>query len=136
MADKKNYRTRAQEELLTFLKTTPGQHYTAAEIKEHFTENKTPIGTATIYRQLEWFVHEGSVRKYVIGPGECACYAYVEDQQCASHFHCKCNVCGRLIHLDCDELREIQTHLLEHHGFSWDTGKTVFYGTCDQCRKA
>ena len=136
MTHKTTYRTRAQEELLSFLKTTPGQHHTAVEIKEHFAEQKNPISMATIYRQLEHFVHEGSVRKYVVGPGECACYAYVEDQQCESHFHCKCDVCGRLIHLDCDELREIQIHLLEHHGFAWDTGKTVFYGICDQCRKA
>ena len=136
MANKTTYRTRAQEELLAFLKTTPGRHHTAAGIKEHFAEQENPIGTAIIYRQLERFVQEGYVRKYVVGPGECACYAYVEDQQCASHFHCKCEVCGKLIHLDCDELREIRTHLLEDHGFAWDTTKTVFYGICDQCRKA
>ncbi len=136
MAGKTGYRTRAQEELLAFLKASPGRHHTAAEIKEHFDTLNKPIGTATIYRQLERFVDEGSIQKYVLGPGDSACYAYVEDQQCASHFHCKCDLCGRLIHLDCDELREIQTHLLEHHGFAWNTGKTVFYGICDQCRKA
>jgi Fur family ferric uptake transcriptional regulator len=136
MAGKTTYRTRAQEELLAFLKTTPGQHYTAAEIKNHFAGQENPIGTATIYRQLERFVDEGCVRKYVIGPGDSACYAYVKDQQCASHFHCRCDVCGRLIHLDSDELREIQAYLLDQHGFSWDSGKTVFYGICDQCRKA
>lgn len=136
MANKTTYRTRAQEELLAFLKKSPGRHHTAAEIKEHFAQQEASIGTATIYRQLERFVEEGSVRKYVIGPGDPVCYAYVEDQQCASHFHCKCEVCGKLIHLDCDELREIRTHLLEDHGFAWDTTKTVFYGICDQCRKA
>lgn len=136
MAGKTTYRTRAQEELLTFLKAAPGRHYTAAEIKKHFAGQENPIGTATIYRQLERFVQEGSVRKYIAEPGDSACYAYVEDRHCASHFHCKCAVCGRLIHLDCEELREIQDHLLKEHGFAWDTGKTVFYGTCDQCRKA
>ena len=136
MASKSTYRTRAQEELLAFLKTTPGQHYTPAEIKEHFTREQNPIGTATIYRQLERFVQEDRVRRYVVGPGDCACYAYVEDQQCDAHFHCMCDICGRLIHLDCNGLREIQTHLLEHHGFAWDFGKTVFYGICEQCRNA
>ncbi len=136
MASKNTYRTRAQEELLTFLKSTRGQHHTAAEIKEHFARQDNPIGTATIYRQLERFVQKGCVCKYLVGPGECACYAYVEDQRCPSHFHCKCDICGKLIHLDCEELREIQTHLLDRHGFAWDAGKTVFYGTCDQCRKA
>lgn len=136
MAVRTGYRTRAQEELLRFLQATPGQHHTAAEIREHFDRQEKPIGTATIYRQLERFVEEGRIRKYILGPGESACYSYSEDQQCVSHFHCKCEACGRLIHMDCDELREIQTHLLERHGFAWDTGKTVFYGVCDQCRKA
>ena len=31
--------------------------------------------------------------------------------------------------------QEIRTHLLKHHGFAWNAGKTVFYGLCDQCRK-
>ena len=59
-------RPRAQEELLTYLKTKPGRHYTAAELREHFDRQETPIGTATICRQLERFVQEGSVRKYSI----------------------------------------------------------------------
>ena len=132
----KTYRTRAQEELLNFLKTEPGRHYTAAEIREHFAGQDHPIGTATIYRQLERFVSEGCVRRYVVGPGTCACYAYAGDSQGTQHFHCRCDVCGRLIHLNCDELAEIRTHLLARHGFAWDSGKTVFYGVCDQCRKA
>ncbi len=134
MAVRTNYQTRAREELLDYLKSAPGKHHTAAEIRDHFTALGQPIGTATIYRRLESFVGEGLVRKYILGPGESACYAYAGDPQCASHFHCKCETCGVLIHLDCDELREIRTHLLEHHGFSWDAGKTVFYGICGKCR--
>ncbi len=137
MAGKTGYRTRAQEELLAYLKATPGVHHTAAELKEHFTGEGTPIGTATIYRQLERFVDEGHIQKYFIGAGESACYAFVDSTPaCSSHFHCKCERCGCLIHLDCDELRDIRTHLLEHHGFAWDTGRTVFYGLCDRCREA
>ncbi len=134
VAEKTTYRTRAQKELLDFLQAAPGKHFTAAEIKDCLAAENKPIGTATIYRQLERFVEDGSIRKYVLGPGDCACYAYTKDQQCSSHFHCVCEVCGKLIHMDCDELRTIRAHLLEHHGFSWDAGKTVFYGICEQCR--
>ena len=136
MADKKTYRTHAQEELLNYLKAVPGQHHTAAEIKDHFAAQNKAIGTATIYRQLERFVEDGSIRKYILGPGESACYAFDEDRQTSLHFHCRCDVCGRLIHLDCKELQQMQAHLLEDHGFMWNTGKTVFYGICDQCRRA
>ena len=75
MAGKTIYRTRAREELLNYLKTAPGKHFTAAEIKDYFDAENKPIGTATIYRQLEGFVEDGSVRKYILGPGECAGYA-------------------------------------------------------------
>ena len=134
MSVKTTYRTRAQDELLSYLKSSPGKHHTAAEIRDFFSRGEKPIGTATIYRQLERFVDEGKIRKYILGPGDSACYAYVPDEHCSSHFHCRCDQCGRLIHLDCEELREIQAHLLGRHGFLWNTGKTVFYGLCDQCR--
>ena len=135
MAGKATYRTRAQEELLNYLKATPGRHHTAAEIRDHFAAQHQPIGTATIYRQLERFVGEGIIQKFVIGPGDSACYAFVGDGRCASHFHCKCEICGSLIHLDCDAFQEIRTYLQERHGFAWNAGKTVFYGVCSQCRK-
>ena len=136
MPPKSGYHTRAQEEMLAYLRSRPGVHHTAAEIRDHFSAGDNPIGTATIYRQLERFVAEGIVRKYVLGVGESACYAYAEQaEDCASHFHCKCEACGRLIHLDCEDLKAIRTHLLDHHGFAWNTGKTVFYGICGDCRK-
>lgn len=136
MAERTPYRTRAQKELINLLKAAPGRHFTATEIKNCLDKECKPIGTATIYRQLERFVDDGTIRKYVLGPGESACYAYAEDQQCSTHFHCVCESCGKLIHMDCDELRDIRTHLLEQHGFTWDSGKTVFYGICEQCRNA
>lgn len=136
MTERSAYRTRARAELLDLLKNAPGKHFSAAEIMDHFIAENKPIGTATVYRQLERFVEDGIIRKYILGPGERACYAYMEDRQCSSHFHCVCETCGKLIHLDCNELRDIQAHLLEHHGFTWDSGKTVFYGICEQCRNA
>lgn len=136
MGERSKYCTRAHEELLSYLKATPGEHHTAAEIKAYFAEQGEPFGTATIYRHLERFVDEGLVRKYVIGPSESACYSFEEPSvACSAHFHCKCEKCGKLIHLDCNDLNEIKTHLLEHHGFSWNAGKTVFYGICEQCRE-
>ena len=136
MAEKTLYRTRAQKSLLDYLKVTPGIHHTAAEIKAYFDAQQQPIGTATIYRQLERFVEDGCIQKYTLGPGDCACYTFSGDQLPGTHFHCKCEVCGRIIHLDCDELRELNEHLQKEHGFSWDFGRTVFYGICDQCQKA
>ena len=135
MAARGAYHTRQQEELLKYLKATPGEHHTVAQIRDHFSLQQQAIGTTTIYRQLERFVEEGTVRKYLLETGDSACYEYVEHAPaCSGHFHCKCEQCGRLIHLDCDELQELRDHLLGEHGFAWDAGRTVFYGVCRECR--
>ena len=129
------YQTRQQNELLEYLQKTQGEHHTAAQIRDHFASSDHPIGTVTIYRQLERLTEAGVVRKYTLGEGISACYEYVgQANECTSHFHCKCEQCGRLIHVDCDMLEKIRTHLLQEHGFAWNAGKTVFYGICDQCR--
>ena len=133
---KTTYRTKQQDELLAYLKEHPGIHHTAAQIKEHFARQQRNIGTATIYRQLERFVEDGTVRKYLLETGDSACYEYVpEREECAAHFHLKCEKCGKLIHMNCGELKNMQNHLLESHGFEWNIGKTVFYGICEECRK-
>lgn len=137
MPTKGTYHTRQQEELLQYLRSTAGQHHTVAQLRDHFFRSGTAIGTTTIYRQMERLASEGTVRKYLLDTGDSACYEYVEQKEsCTAHFHCKCVQCGRLIHLDCDELREIRAHLEEAHGFLWDAGRTVFYGVCRQCRQA
>ena len=131
------YHTRQQDELLDFLKTNSGAHHTVAQIKDHLDCCGKRIGKATIYRQLERLVDDGTVRKYIVESGDSACYEYVSPgEECQTHFHCKCETCGRLIHMDCDELEEIRVHLLSHHGFRWQAGKTVFYGTCAECMAA
>jgi Fur family ferric uptake transcriptional regulator len=129
------YRTKNRDALVAYLQSREGEHVTVNEIHDHFRQAGSSMGLATIYRQLEHFVEDGRIQKYLTGSGDSACYAFVENTEaCESHFHCKCEECGRLIHLDCDELREIRAHLLAHHGFSWDTRRTVFYGLCGECR--
>ena len=130
------YRTRQQDELLEYLKETPGVHHTAAQIRDHFSGREKSIGTATIYRQLERFVADGTVRKYLLETGDSACYEYVpEREECAAHFHLKCEKCGKLIHLHCEELNEIGEHLFKEHKFKLNSMRTVFYGVCDECQK-
>ena len=136
MPAKAPYRTRQQKAILCYLQSTPGEHHTVASLKNLFDSESVHIGTATIYRQLEKLIDEGLVRKYILENEDSACYEYVgaSETQACPHFHCKCEKCGKLIHLTCDELNAIQVHLLENHGFSWNSGKTTFYGICRECR--
>ncbi len=114
----------------------PGIHITAGDVCDYFNETDTPMGQATVYRQLESLVEEGLIRKYHIDPGSPACFEYVSTDSCVKNgtcFHCKCEKCGRLIHLKCDELEEVREHLDKEHRFHLDPVRTVFYGLCEQC---
>ena len=136
MNPRSKYRTKQREILLGYFEAVPGVHVTAGDICEYFKAHGAPIGQSTIYRNLESLVDEGVIKKYVIDGNSPACFEYVqpdghEDTEIC--FHCKCEKCGRLIHLDCDELNEMQSHLKAEHRFALDPVRTVFYGLCEQC---
>lgn len=136
MSTKLQYRTKHKDELLEYLAGRKGEHVTVAEVCDYFRRGEHPIGTTTVYRQLERLVDEGLVNKYILDANSPACFEYVgqSDQRPGEVcFHCKCERCGKLIHLHCDELKGIAAHLKEDHRFVLDPLRTVFYGLCEEC---
>ncbi len=136
MGEKGQYKTRQREEMLTYLASVKGKHFTAADICSHFKKIGKPIGTTTVYRQLDRMVEEGLVNKYFIDENSSACFEFIDAENCCHQpacYHCKCEKCGRLIHMDCHEITELQEHLMQHHHFMIDPMRTVFYGICEAC---
>ena len=128
------YKTRQREEIAEYLASIPGQHVTAGDICAHFKDQGRAVGTATVYRQLERMIAEGTVQKYIIDESSSACFAYLGADACAERcYHCKCERCGRLIHMECAELNHIASHLQADHGFRLNPMRTVFYGVCADC---
>ena len=127
------YRTRQRELILEYLRKSQGQHLSAEELSDYLKQQGSPVGRSTVYRCLERLVEQGVVRKYYLGEGQGACYQYAKDQGCGQHFHLKCVSCGKLIHVQCDYLNQVSSHVLEHHGFTIDHTKTVLYGLCAEC---
>ena len=138
MNSRSKYNTKQRETILGYLETVPGQHITAGDVYDHFKRLGVRIGQSTVYRQLENLVSDGVINKYIIDGSSPACFEYVgtdchaDGEVC---FHCKCEKCGRLIHLHCDDLIEIQSHLRSEHHFTLDPLRTVFYGLCEDCRE-
>ena len=80
---------------------------------------------------------EGAVNKYFIDENSGACYEYIDSASCCHQptcFHCKCESCGKLIHLDCHEIQMLRQHLLSRHNFKLNPLRTVFYGICQECQ--
>ena len=83
-------------------------------------------------------VEQGLVAKYNVDGTSSACFEYLgAEEHChkISCFHCKCEKCGKLIHIQCDEIECLSRHMTEHHDFQLDPKRTVFYGICNECRK-
>lgn len=137
MTRRSTYQTRQMKELREFLASTDGKHVTVKDICRYFDEAARPVGTATVYRNLEKLVEEGIVAKYSADPSDSACFSYIGSGEECCHpvcFHLKCQKCGRLIHLECDEITRLSEHMLRAHGFELNPVRTVFYGLCEDCR--
>lgn len=134
MKKESGYNTSQKEKLMDFLISNSEKHTSVQEISAYLRSEGTPVGTATIYRQLDRLVESGTVRKFIIDGKTSACYQYIDDtRECKEHFHLKCLRCGKLIHLSCGQLKDINSHIAEHHGFIIDPSQTVFYGKCADC---
>ncbi len=136
MGSKPKYRTKQREMVLEYFETVPGVHVTAGEICGYFKSHGAAIGQSTVYRQLESLAEEGILQKYTVDGNSPACFEYVDPDahgDAGFCFHCKCEKCGKLIHLHCVELDGVQSHLAAEHHFRMDPMRTVFYGLCEQC---
>ena len=137
MGFRSEYKTKQKEILLDYLRSVPGVHVTAGQVVKYFEEHDTPIAQSTIYRQLEKLVDEGVINKYTIDGSSPACFEYVGTELSGGSepcIHCKCEKCGILIHLRCDEIKELQSILLIDHKFELNPTRTVLYGLCEKCR--
>ena len=133
--DQNGYKTKQRQILLDYMRALSGRHVAINDIAAHFADLGEEIGTSTIYRQLNRLVAEGSVKKYVFPGGAAACFQYVGDGDHAGHYHLKCEKCGRLVHLECGLIRDLQAHVREEHDFELDMAQTVFYVLCGECRR-
>lgn len=134
MKEQKIYRTRQRLQIMECIALNREKHLTADEIREELKKSGVEIGKSTVYRALEKLIAEGRVRKYIAEEGKSACYQYIDEGgDCVRHFHLKCTRCGRLIHLECDFLKDLERHIFEHHRFTVDNTRTVLYGICGDC---
>ena len=90
------------------------------------------ISRATIYRAIEQLETAGVLKKLVGSDGNVR-YQYLDD--CAERGHCylKCKKCGRLDHVDCDDLSELEEHIMREHKFKVDEGDLIINGICEVC---
>lgn len=135
----KTYNTKQKSEILNYLMNNSGKHFTVDELTARLSENGINVGKTTVYRQLEKLTGQRRVRKYDTGKNSAACYEYTSAEggsECGLHYHLKCTCCGKLFHLECSILSNVNEHIMQAHGFAVDSARTVFYGVCENCGKS
>ncbi len=134
MKSEQGYKTKQRSTVEECLKNNMNRHLTVDEIVEILKGSGADVGRTTVYRTLEKLVGENKVRKFSVPQGDSACFQYIDDseRQCI-HFHLKCNKCGKLYHMECEQMESLSSHIEAHHGFKVDSLKTVLYGVCREC---
>ena len=125
------YKTKNRELLIAFLKENNDKHLSITEIQENLKD----IPQASLYRLVDSLVQEGLILRYIVGPNKSACYQYADHNEDHHHFHLVCENCGKLIHLECDEVEELVHHIDQNHNFKVDISKVNLYGLCEECKK-
>ena len=146
---KKTNRTAARRQLVELFSARPDRHFTAEQVcallcdtEERIAQSDGSrrgefIGKSTVYRQLARLCEEGLLRRFEdtdTGGTAVHVYQYAANAGCDSHLHLKCSACGRVVHLECDEMTSLLAHIRAAHGFSVDQGGSILYGRCDRCQ--
>ena len=128
------YNTKNGKKIISYLASVKDTFVTAAQIAEHLQKEQDAVSRPTVYRQLEKLVGEGKVRKYLFSDSSVSCFRYVDPGEYWQDFpHLKCEACGEIFNLECDEISYISRHISEAHAFQVNDSKTVFYGKCKLC---
>ncbi len=135
MTRKDGYKTKNRQQILEFLKMQKDRSISVSEIKENMKKTGCEVNVSTIYRYMDKLVEEGSVMKYISKEGEKAGFQYIEpEHNCHGHLHLQCIKCGKIIHLNCCFMEEIQRHIENHHGFMIQCDHSILYGICQECK--
>jgi len=136
MIRSEGYKTKNRQQILDILKNRKDQSVSVSEIKESMEQMGCNVNLSTIYRYMDKLVEEGIVMEYLTKKGEKAGFQYLEpEQDCHQHLHLQCIRCGRIIHLNCSFMKDIQMHIGEYHGFTIQCDHSILYGICQTCQK-
>ena len=123
-----SYNTKQKNKILKIVKSI-NKEFT---IKDIYKELNGDVGLTTIYRFINNLVKDNNLNK-ITGEDNITYYEYLKSCNKDNHFYLKCNHCLKLIHIDCDCIKEIEKHILNNHNFYINNQKIVINGICSKC---
>ncbi|MCR5153446.1 MAG: transcriptional repressor [Lachnospiraceae bacterium] len=133
---KSEYKTKARQEILAYLKEHTEQRFTAKEIFEAVSKSAEGVNRTTVYRNLDRLCETGDLLKFKEPNQDSWYYQYSsEHDHCDEHMHAQCSVCGRIYHLEKPFAETFSKKLLSEYGLDIDPSQTIIMGKCSNCRK-
>ena len=129
MGKRDTYNTKQKDIILKLIKQKPSEF----TIKDLYKEVKTEVGLTTYYRLIDQLLENGEIKK-IVGKNNITYYQYLERCNKENHFYLKCNKCGKIIHIDCDCINDLSSHILKKHRFTIEKEHIMINGLCSKCQ--
>ena len=124
------YNTRQKELILNTIKKQKKEFM----IKDIYDSLENNVGLTTIYRLVDRLVDDNVLTK-TIGNDNTTYYQYLGECENENHFYLKCEKCGNLIHIDCDCINGLISHISKNHNFKVNNKQIMINGICKKCLK-
>ena len=102
-------------------------------IKDLYNKLNKEVGLTTIYRLIDKLVLDKVVNKHITNDNK-TYYEYLDKCNHDNHFYLKCNNCSKLVHIDCDCIKELENHILIKHKFNMNNENIIINGLCNNCK--
>jgi Fur family peroxide stress response transcriptional regulator len=120
--------TNQREAILKILINTRS-HPTADDIYDEVREEIPNISKGTVYRNLQVLQEMGQVRELNLDGTKSRF-----EVATASHYHFRCENCGRLLDLDVPINKELDREIAKQTGLSISHHQLEFRGLCHSCQ--
>ena len=123
-----SYNTKQKELILKIIKKQKNKF----TVKDIYNKLNNSVGLTTIYRFIDKLVLDNVLTKN-IDTDNITYYQYLEQCEQENHFYLKCDKCGCMIHIDCDCINDLTSHILKKHNFIPNKKKIIINGICNNC---
>lgn len=103
-------------------------HATAEEVYRMIVEEHPSVGKGTVYRNLSILADEGEILKIEIPDA-----ADRFDDNVQTHYHLRCDGCGRIFDVDI-EVPDLCQDVRDKADMDFQSFELLFRGLCSECR--
>ena len=129
MSKRKSYNTKQKNIILEEIQNQKKEF----TVKDIYSKLENQVGLTTIYRLIDKLVEDGKLSKNI--DNNIPYYQYLEECEEKNHFYLKCKKCKKMIHIDCDCIENLSTHIKKNHQFQLDKEHIIINGYCNKCKK-